>query len=410
MKKIIRYMQDTALSYSQDAHNSAAYLNARGKEPQQRTSRTRQHHQHHAERRCSYPSAHSHSIPAYTSGARGPFPIPHEVQKFQYGSDNILQSVEVYIPQRSPNLGSLRERSSGEDSNDDSSAPPAYTARDSPPYTPTESPMGTGTHTPTPKYWVIYIHGGYFRDPKVDSSSFHPALGQLCNPHHQDSHVRAVQEHIAGYASINYRLSPHERYPQGEETDKYGRREAKWPEQMADVLAAIKWLQGKYGFGEQYLLVGHSVGATMALLACLQGGGKIETPLAVLGVCGIYDFDALHKTFGSDYEYLTKNAGMTEESWRQASPALRERKEYEENWSKGKKRWCLLAQSKTDGLVDWGQVELMQKVFEGEGSEGVEVLVDVMEVKGKHNEVWERGGELARCVAAGVGEIMGLDQ
>ena len=57
-----------------------------------------------------------------------------------------------------------------------------------------------------------------------------------------------------------------------------------------------------------------------------------------------------------------------------------------------------------------GQVELMQKVFEGEGKEGGEVLVDVMEVKGKHNEVWGKGGELARVIALGVGEMMGLDQ
>ena len=409
MKKMIRYMQDTALSYSTEAHSSAAYLNARGKEPQQRVSKTRTHHQHHAEKRSSLPSAHAHSLPAYTSGARGPYPIPHEVQKFQYGSENILQSVEVYVPQRSPHLGSLKERSSGEENDANAvghehlSPPPAYTPRD--------TPMGTGTHTPTPKYWVVYIHGGYFRDPKVQNDSFHPALGQLTNPHHGDSHIRAVQEHIAGYASINYRLSPHERYPEDEKTDAYERRNAKWPEQLDDVLSALRWLQGKYGFGERYLLVGHSVGATMALLACLKGKeSKIEPPLAILGVCGIYDFDALHKSFGSEYEYLTKNAGLTPESWKQASPALRERKEYEEKWSKGRKRWFLLAQSKTDGLVDWGQVEEMQKVFEGEGTEGGEVLVDVVEVKGKHNEVWEKGKELARCVAMGVGEMMGLDQ
>ena len=397
MKKLIKYMQNTAVSYGQDPHTT--YLNPKGREPQQRVSRTRQHHQHHAEKQSSHPSRHVHSLPSYSSGARGPFPIPHEIQKFQYASDNILQSVEVYIPQRSPKLGSLRGRSSNDDSDDSGhlDAPPAYT------------PMGTGTHTPTPKYWVIFIHGGYFRDPQVSSSSFHPALGQLCDPHNSDSHIRAVQEHVAGYASVNYRLSPHERFPQDDATDSYELRNAKWPEQLDDVLAALKWLQARYGFGERYLLVGHSVGATMALLTTFRAPENIPRPLATLGICGIYDFDDLHKKFGSDYEYLTKNAGLTtEHSWKEASPALHERNEYEKKWSQGKKRWCLLAQSKDDGLVDWGQVELMRDVFEKDGGE--EVLVDVMEVKGRHNEIWEKGRELARVVALGVGEMMGLDQ
>ncbi|KAI9873280.1 MAG: hypothetical protein M1823_007959, partial [Watsoniomyces obsoletus] len=111
--------------------------------------------------------------------------------------------------------------------------------------------MGTGTHTPTAQYWIVYIHGGYFRDPKVQASSFHPALGQLIDPQNADEHIRSVQQHIQGYASINYRLSPHQGYPQGDDVSNYERREAKWPEQLDDVLSAIEWLQAKYGFGER---------------------------------------------------------------------------------------------------------------------------------------------------------------
>ena len=259
--------------------------------------------------------------------------MPSEIQRFQYAHDNILQSVEVYVPARSPHLGDLAERSSDSD-----------TSRNEKPARETQTPLGTGTHTPMAKYWIIYIHGGYFRDPKVDSTAFHPALGQLINPQHDDGNVRSVQEHVQGYASVNYRLSPHEAYPQGEEVEEYERREARWPEQLEDVLRGISWLQGRYGFGERYLLVGHSVGATMAMLIALKAGkgvgsGKerveVVPPLAVLGVCGIYDFEKLHEKYGKDYEAMTRNAGMDEGGWREASPALYERGEYEREWSKG---------------------------------------------------------------------------
>jgi hypothetical protein len=51
---------------------------------------------------------------------------------------------------------------------------------------------------------------------------------------------------------------------------------------------------------------------------------------------------------------------------------------------------------------------VMSRVFQGD--ENGLILEDLMEIKGRHNEVWEKGGELARVVAAGVGEMMSLDQ
>jgi acetyl esterase/lipase len=444
MKKVIRYMEKTALSYSQNRENPSYGLEPKGREPQQRRSKTAQHHSYHAEKRSSIPSAHSHTLPAYTSGALGPNPIPREVQRFQYATENILQSVEVYLPTGSPHLGSLRssEESGNVNSNGnqasnshtatatsvaerlkhDSLAPPAYTP------TPERSPIASGTHTPTPKYFVIYIHGGYLRDPKVSSSSFHPALGQLVNSHSPNQHIREVQPHIAGYASINYRLAKHPDYKQDDSVSKYERRDAKWPDMLDDVISGIEWLQRRYGFGERYLLVGHSIGATIALLACLKADKDFVKPLAVLGMCGIYDFPALHRYWGAEYEKMTNNAGIEQAMYQDASPAHYSRGAFERDWvGKGqgkKKRWFVIAASKGDGRVEWGQVEGMQRVFEGESdsekearkSEGnadedeSNVLVDVVEVKGTHDEVWRKGEELARVVAVAVGEMMGLDQ
>ena len=227
------------------------------------------------------------------------------------------------------------------------------------------------------------------------------------NPSTENQAIREVQSHIAGYASINYRLAPHEGHPQDDSVPDYERRDAQWPEMMNDVLNAIGHLQGKHGFEERYLLVGHSVGATMALLAALKAeDAGIEAPIAVAGVCGIYDFEALHRRWPG-YDHITRNAIKDEKEWPKASPGRYSRGEYEKVWSKGRKRWVVLAQSKTDGLVDFGQAEEMNRIFEENDSL---IMSDLMEIKGKHNQVWEHSGELAKVVAAGVGEMMSLDQ
>ena len=38
------------------------------------------------------------------------------------------------------------------------------------------------------------------------------------------------------------------------------------------------------------------------------------------------------------------------------------------------------------------------------------IMCDLMEVEGRHNEVWEKGDELVRVIGVGVGEMMGMDQ
>ena len=196
---------------------------------------------------------------------------------------------------------------------------------------------------------------------------------------------------------------------------EYEKRNAKWPEQLEDVISALRHLQSKWGFGERYVLVGHSVGATMAMLASLRCEERgVASPMAVVGVCGIYDFGKLHEVWrGSGYEGLTRNAGISEEGEGEASPGRVGRGEWEGRWARGRKRWVVLGQGRGDRLVDFEQAVGMQGVLEGEdGSEGGSGLImcDLMEVEGRHNEVWEKGDELVRVIGVGVGEMMGLDQ
>ena len=437
MKRVLKYLQDQGMSIcacdviskapaaglwcalaevthqavaaSQSQYSGSAYLSPNTKEPQQQARHhyKDQHNSHH-QSRSEHPSCAAHSFPSYTAvgtalarpnGQRavsGATQISEEVHrgitKHQYAQDNILQSYELYIPRvdhKHPN-----------------------------------DPNGQ-------KYWIIYIHGGYFRDPGVTSASFYPALDLLASGKHHQHHLNFkhgggspesadIRPHIAGYASLNYRLSPHlDKLPQDrEKTPAYELRNAKWPEHMQDVLTAVAHLQGKYGFGERYLLVGHSIGATMALLSALAATklpfsmakgvqmSKIEPPMAILGVSGIYDFPLIHKTFPA-YEQMTRNAIPDDGDDALASPAMYEAKDYTEAWTTGgKKRALIIAHSRDDSLVDWGQREEIEHNLKN----AADIDVRLIEIKGTHNEIHEKGTELARVIVEAVSVMKGLEE
>ncbi|EXJ74168.1 uncharacterized protein A1O5_02462 [Cladophialophora psammophila CBS 110553] len=408
MKKVIRYLQDQALEASQQKYSGAAYLSPKTKEPQQRvkhhspTHYKEQHTSYH-QSRSAHPSLAAHSFPIHTaagtelprsSGQEERLPphisekIHHDITRHQYALDNILQSYELYVPELD--------------------------------HSHLADPSGK-------KYWIVFVHGGYFRDPTVTSSSFYPALDHLVsgktdhhhNPFKHDEHVPAVTPYVAGYALLNYRLSPHpDKSPQDpSKTPAYELRNAKWPDHIHDILTAIAHLQTKFGFGERYLLVGHSVGATMAVLSTIAAQRsfshagpsklpKIEPPMAVLGVSGIYDFPLLHESF-TDYIGLTRNAIPNEADDVLASPARYDVNDYVDIWAAAgkKKRALVIGHSKDDGWVDWKQVEAMEKVFGG----GSAINCKVSELKGQHNDIWEKGTELARAIAQAVDIMRGLD-
>ena len=103
-------------------------------------------------------------------------------------------------------------------------------------------------NTPQDGLWVIFIHGGAWlhvlfyivpnnrRDPRQTSHDGDPLLNYL----------RGTDLPLT-LASVNYRLSPAVRHPSHQE----------------DVIAALTYLKEQYGMKE-YILVGHSAGATLA--------------------------------------------------------------------------------------------------------------------------------------------------
>ena len=242
-----------------------------------------------------------------------------------------------------------------------------------------------------------YIHGGAWRDPHITASSFQTTMDLLL------SSPSNISQKIAGYASIDYRLSPHDAYPQDRSTTpSYELRDAKHPDHIIDVLHALVSLQQKHRFGNRYLLVGHSCGATLAYQVAMPNHWTAsimmpspEPPLAILGVEGIYDIPALLESFAHIPIYstfITSAFGSDPEVWRTASPAADQRIERPD-------LVAMLAHSRDDELVDWKQVDLMQQRLHGE--KGLSVK-EVLQLKGLHQEVWQQGTELARAIEEAV--------
>lgn len=235
-----------------------------------------------------------------------------------------------------------------------------------------------------PATWIVFIHGGFFRDPLVLADSFHATVAAL---------ELAEQPHVAGYATVNYRLSKHTNYAQPAETPAFDLRNASWAEHLDDVLSGIKQLQKTHGFASNYVLAGHSVGAQMALLAALKAKERGSVaPKVVLGLSGIYDFPLIHEDH-PDYKALTFNA-MKEGEEVAASPVSYTAAEYQ----RAGVEHVVLGLSKDDGLVPWNQVDAMVEIL-GKSSRGRD-YVSVMELHGAHNDIWKDGKESSRAILA----------
>jgi len=252
--------------------------------------------------------------------------------------------------------------------------------------------------------WVIYLHGGAWQDPEIDASSFRQA---------QDALLEFPEaEQIAGLASINYRLSPYPSHPRDPSTRSDPARNARHPDHVDDVLTAIRHLQQTFAFGNRYILVGHSCGATLAFQVALdrQSTSKpssepvagpsrhVIPPIAILGVEGLYDLPALVKYHHNEsvyWSFVTNAFGSVESVWKAVSPT---RGDYDATWSDG--RLVVIAHSREDELVEWDQADLMHQALVSQGWDEArrDRELKVIELRGKHDEVWQTGVELARAI------------
>ena len=153
------------------------------------------------------------------------------------------------------------------------------------------------------------------------------------------------------------------------------------------------------------MLVGHSCGATLALQAVMrqwsantsaEGSSTDHTalPVAIVGLEGIYNLQLLRDTYREYpiYQELLEGAfGADEEVWQKASPI---HGEFAKAWENGKV--SIIAHSKDDEKVDMLQAESMLRALKRQERRGRKDRF--VELKGKHDEIWQGGRELARAI------------
>lgn len=232
-----------------------------------------------------------------------------------------------------------------------------------------------------------------------------------------------MQAHIAAFASIDYRLSPHPNFLQDPSvTPESQLRVAKHPDHLQDVQTALRFLQDKYAFGEKYVLVGHSCGATLAIqtvmnkvangeaLSTTATTTRIPKPMAIVGVCGIYDLRLLRDDF-KQYEsvgaFIKGAFGPNEEVWDRVSPArVIDSDGVTAGWSSG--QVAVVASSRNDSLINPPQGLAMKetlKTWESLHSERKLIFID--DLLEDHDDVWSKGQELTRTIIAAIESLVG---
>lgn len=259
------------------------------------------------------------------------------------------------------------------------------------------------------------IHGGAWRDPTQNASNFQEPAESILRTH--PDYVSQTLSHIAGFASINYRLSSHPNYPQSlEDTELTEFRDARHPDHFHDVQAALALLQSKYEFGERYILIGHSCGATLSfqtVMGSLQASKDTPLPTAIVGTEGIYDLRLFRDAFKNVpvvQEFVQQAFGSNEALWDAVSPAKQEGPAgVEGGWKAG--RLAVLAQSPDDVLVDGGQIEAMKRTlqrWEQSHTQETPRRVLVLPLTGEHDDPWLKGEGLAKAIAVTVKELQAM--
>ncbi|CAI4210220.1 unnamed protein product [Parascedosporium putredinis] len=179
--------------------------------------------------------------------------------------------------------------------------------------------------------WIVFIHGGAWRDPSNTYQDFLPTIEALLSSHPM------LRPAIRGFASLDYRLSSHPNHAQDPSSTPADRlRCAKHPDHIRDICLALRYLDAKFNMRDRYILVGHSVGATLAFQLLMGDqatkgftspaaqpteAGALPLPASILGIAGIYEFYDFAYRHGGPYIPMVEGAlGPDHSKWNDAAP------------------------------------------------------------------------------------------
>ncbi|KAH7166159.1 Alpha/Beta hydrolase protein [Dactylonectria macrodidyma] len=248
-----------------------------------------------------------------------------------------------------------------------------------------------------PGYWIIFIHGGAWRDPLRTADDFCASIESIT--------ASSGDSEIKGFISLDYRLSPHPDYPQDPtSTQSSALRDAKHPDHIQDIWSGLEFVQKKYQFSDNYVLIGHSAGATLAYQLLMgesvlaeRSRPEVSLPVAIIGISGIYDLAQINARHDGQYAGFIGGA-FDEARWKSASPAQFEAS-FKDSWASGK--FTILAWSPEDSLIDEPEIDDMASKLVLDGVD-VEVLKDLTD---DHDCVWQEGKQVARLVTLALAKL-----
>lgn len=249
------------------------------------------------------------------------------------------------------------------------------------------------------KYWLVFIHGGAWRDPEVDLHSFEPTISHLLG----DEYKALTDAKIAGFASINYRLSAHPDFPQDPATTPQNQlRDAKHPQHIEDAVAGLTLLHSLRPLGGRYILTGHSCGGFMIYQTLMGKQGAVPSPLpfppptAIVAFEGIFDLNGLNNRKEGGYTgFISRAFGDDRKAWDLVSPGLFNG--FADSWTtaESQRRIAVIAQSPEDTLIDIDEAINMDENLRKNGLQQM-LFTDLT---GDHDVVREEGVHTARVLA-----------
>jgi kynurenine formamidase len=225
---------------------------------------------------------------------------------------------------------------------------------------------------------------------------------------------------IAGIASINYRLSPYPSHATSPSTPADPDRNVVHPTHVRDIASGIAFLQREYNI-ERWIGVGHSCGAMMLCQYVsrigLDANKSEKGPEALILSAGIYNIPlflrnhlppACPEEVSRIYNDIVSGAfGPDSAVYQRVSPVAG--KYGTENWPEG--TLIVLAHSYEDELVERAQRDVMCVALDREGwsivmedgDEEADVgsgrrVLEVRDIKGTHDFVWEDGEQSAKLI------------